>query len=103
MRKQSPCNGRQVVKMRNNFCPETIRLRLIINHKLIILSSGVASYGAVGTCSPSSLGNSVHSAAAVSLTMTKFKITTEKHFLYFRLFRQKHAKTRINGLKQSRN
>src|SRR6218665_3663006 len=50
------------------------------------------SIGHWGTFPPSSFGNSVHSAAAASLTVKISKITKERH-----------AKTQVNRLKQSRN
>jgi len=56
-----------------------------------------------GTCPPSSIfASSVHSAAAASLTVKISKIT-KKQVLHFRLSRQKHVKTHVNRLKQSRN
>ena len=57
--------------------------------------SGVATYGELGHVPSSSFGNSVHSAAAASLTVKISKITKEEHvgLIYFRLSRQKHAKT----------
>ena len=61
----------------------------------------------IGACAPSSLGNYVHSAASVSLTVKISKITKEKHvglgLLHFRQYRQKHAKTHVSRLKQSLN
>ena len=47
--------------------------------------------------------NSVHSAAAAILTVKISKLTKEKHVLHFHLSCQKHAKTHVNRLKQSRN
>jgi len=65
--------------------------------------SGVASYGALEHLLHSSFGNSVHSAAPARLIMSK--LTKGKHgpILHFRPSRQKHAKTQVNRLKQSRN
>ena len=55
----------------------------------------------IGARAPSSLGNSVHSAAAASLTVKISKITKEKHVLNCHLSRQKRAQTQENRLKQS--
>ena len=54
-----------------------------------------------GARAPSSLGNSVHFAAADSLTVKISKITKEMHVVNFHLSRKKHAKTHVNRLKQS--
>ena len=57
-----------------------------------------------GTCPPpSSVGNSVHYAAAASLIVKISKITKEKQVLKFHLSRQKHAKPHVYILKQSWN
>jgi|SRR6218665_552216 len=56
----------------------------------------------IGARAPSSFVNSVHSAAAASLTVKTSKITKEKHVLNFHLSREKHAKTHVCRLKQSR-
>src|SRR6218665_2330172 len=63
----------------------------------------IASYGHWGTYSSSSFFNSVNSAAAASLAVKISKISKGKHVLHFRLSPQKHAKTHVNRLKQSRN
>jgi len=52
---------------------------------------------------PLSFGNSVHSVAVASITLKISKITKEERVLNFHLSRQKHAKTHVNRLKQSRN
>src|SRR6218665_459831 len=59
---------------------------------------GVPSNEAFKHLLPSSFGNSLHSAAAASLTVNILKITKEKHVLHFRLSRLKHAKTHVNIL-----
>ena len=62
------------------------------------LSSNVASYGAlIGTRTPLKFWETINLTAKIS------KITKEKHVLHFRLSRQKHAKTHVDRLKQSRN
>ena len=58
--------------------------------------SGVASYGALEHVLPRVLEN-------IDLTVKISKITKEKQVLHFRLARQKHDKTHVNRLKQSRN
>ena len=56
-----------------------------------VAASGVATYGTLGHVPPSSFRNSVHSAAAASLTVKISKITKEKHVLNYHLSRQKHT------------
>ena len=57
--------------------------------------SGVASYGALGHVPSQDLEK-------INLTVNISKITKGKHVLHFRLSDQKHAKTHINRLRQSR-
>jgi len=59
--------------------------------------SGVTSYGALGHVFPLKLWKKIN------LTVKLSKIFKEKHVLYCHLSRQKHAKTHVNRLKQSRN
>ena len=77
---------------------------IIITRCSEIMGSGVATYGALGHVPPpSSFGNSVHSAAAASLTVKISKITKEKHVLNFHVSHQKRSKTHVNRLKQTWN
>src|SRR6218665_3033936 len=73
-----------------------INANLCLNMFVLRVRSGVASYGALEHVLPRVLEN-------IDLTVKISKITKEKQVLHFRLARQKHDKTHVNRLKQSRN
>src|SRR6218665_1332143 len=74
----------------------TVNANLCLNMFVLRVRSGVASYGALEHVLLRVLEN-------IDLTVKISKITKEKQVLHFRLARQKHDKTHVNRLKQSRN
>jgi len=77
----------------------------MLNDKIYQETVASLPMGHWGTCdvSPSSFGNSVHTAAAANLTVKISKINKEKHVLNFHLSRQKHGNSHVNRLKQPLN
>jgi|SRR6218665_2561965 len=75
---------------------------MYINYQNVQWTVASLAMGYWGTC-PLEFGKFCAFCSFCQLNCKKLKITKEKHVLHFRLYRQKHAKIHVSGLKPIRN